>query len=396
MARKARKNKAASKGSNASRKSKNKKNKRKQKKAMVGAKMGINKIVSDYAKLIVDPCNGPLVRSIDPHSATSLVQRVRKTISLTQSNGYALWFPSYTNGSPSGITYNRPYNLFVFETATPASVPVNTAAAPMGTGGTSGLVYNDPLYQTLATSAVGTAGTFTRAKAIAACLQLEYTGALSAAAGQVAIVRNMSMAGFVGPSIGNMTPRTVDEMFAYAATRSRLDLNGHEVKWSPTDDQQILRTPGLIEDTTVVNRQSKLVDTCFYVPTVAGTTTTHVSGPDISEMTGILIAWRDIPAGAALLNLYKVAEIEIGVGSGMLEEPKASSETGVRTSAIVDALHKLDKNWQVGSVVRDAAVGAGKMMANVMLNQVFGSTRETFAPVYTYPQSRRNLRALEL
>jgi len=328
----------------------------------------------DYAMMIADPCNAPLSQSISP-TELAIVERSRAIINVSStSSGYVVWFPTYTGTvGPASIQGNA--NLFVYEAAAPATAPLNTVATPMGlSGGTAGTFIADP-----AASFVTGTSSFSRQKTIAACMQLEWLGALSAIQGQVAMVKNISLSAFdtgTGAPGHLYTPMSVDQAFAYAQERTRTQVGGHEVVWRPSPTQSVYRTNGS-ESYGSVAASGEIADACFITGSAAVTATTERSTLP-GECLGILIAWKGFPTGSVTqITCTKTFALELSARSGAIESIPRQISTESQDTKLAAALKWLDTmrpGWQ-GSLMKAGIDSVGSLAKAYAPLMVYGASR---------------------
>lgn len=320
----------------------------------------------DYAEMVVNPCLGPLVRAPGISDGVNVVERQRVSLSLNslgRAQGYIIWFPAWQGCGtvPTSSGANQPQNCFLFQAPDTSSLPVNTTIQPLGSGNYSPPLHQDCGYwiQDPSWSQVSS-GTFSRSRGTAACLQLEYLGALSAAAGQVCMVSNFSYNALIAASTasigGGLTFPSVDTVFSYAATRERLDLNGHEVIFRPSDLDCKLR--GASEELAgAPHAHGTCPDGLFWGGNPGGSTSIG-GAPDPREAVGICIAWRAMPAVANTLtaNLIKVSEFETAPLLNLVEQPHnpKQSTPGLTISSVIDKLTAMLPKWQVSTVIKNA------------------------------------------
>lgn len=321
--------------------------------------------VAEFAKLVMDPCNGPVDRVAGTSTQGAVVERQRSTLTFpavaAQNCGYLVWFPSY-NGA-TGIGGNS--NLFYWSSASTTLRPINTNVEPLGTTlATSGMFLPDPT-----AASIPAGGGFTRARCVSACMQLDFIGSLANTAGQVAVIRNLSLAAFnlQTGTVNAFSPMTIDEMFAYAHTRERLSLDGHEVVWRPTDSESVLRTQGLDPANSTWEP-----DALFEQGNPAiNATSCRALMP--GNVTGIAICWRGTTASSPNFmsaNFVKVAELELAPRVN-LTEMVPRPVMGERTSyaQVTDYLDKYLPDWQARSI---------RMASGVMR-----TAARTYAPMLT-------------
>lgn len=335
--------------------------------------MGVSRISSasmglayrQYAEMVVNPCMGPLVRAPGIADGVNVVERQRISLSLNsmgRTSGYIIWFPAWQG---TGTYYNpggsyAPQNCLLFQAPNTTTAPVNSIAFPLGTGAAGGLYENSGFWVTDPSWAQVNSGSFSRSRCTSACMQLEFLGALSSAAGQVCMVSNFSFDALIATTVGSLTGAvtlpTVDSIFSYAATRERLDLNGHEVIFRPSDMDCKLRgdSGSLFNNAQAHNT---VPDGLFWGGS-AGSSASLVGATDPREAVAICIAWRSMPAVADTLtaNLIKISEYETAPLLNLVEQPHNPKQSvpGLTISAVVDKLTAMMPRWQVGSVIKNA------------------------------------------
>lgn len=361
-------------------------------------------------QLVRDPCRGPLVRSVGHVHPGAVTERLRTTFSAgttvssigvasslnLQSSGYVVWFPSYhndgTSASQSGGTAGQttvltPANMFVFSSNTPNAGPSNSASTggagtasssvPLSGLETTGQFIEDPAFLQL-----GATSPFVRATTLSACLQLDYLSTYTALAGQVCTVQNYSLASFIqninDPGAVPMFP-SVDQIFAHAAERQRLQPEGVEVIWRPSDSSSIPRvSANSLAGTT---QKGMVLDAPFWLGNFAAGANqdyTRVCASQPNEVFGICIAWRNLPSGGASINAVKVVDLELAARNGQIEElrtgepPKLPSTT---IDTVVNALDSMSPGWQssLRKVVTDGAKRVGMTAMNYGMSTLMAS-----------------------
>lgn len=319
---------------------------------------------TEFMKLILNPCHGPLVRSVGTVVPGAVIERVRSTVTLDTSvndSGYIVFFPSY-HGSGVTTGYSNG-SIFLYTTPDPTVGPVNTAALPLGAGAataTNGRFIGDPIVGSL-----GPTSPFVRAQCLSACVQLDCLTALSTVAGQVAIVSNYSMAALninSGATGSTLQLPSVDAVFAYAATRERLNLDGHEVRWRPSDHAAIPRTRAA--DDSSVAAVGPIADAVMWqgLASGLGEVTKDVT-VDPASANAICIAWRGVPKATSshVLNIVKVVSLELAARNNCIEQiPTGTSSDSVATT-IDSVTNMLDRTfrtgWQIGKGIYDFSMG---------------------------------------
>lgn len=304
----------------------------------------------DYAQLIMDPCSGPLNSSISVVEGT-IMERSRTVISLNtglnNTSGYVIWYPSYSSVTGNANHLSN-YNLFAYESVVPSVAPTNSTPSPMGIGlAATGVFVADP-----SSGFIGGTSSFARQKTLSACMQFDFLGALSSIAGQVAIVKNVSLATFdtgTGLTGHNYTPMSVDQIFAYASERTRTQIGGHEAVWRPSVNEVTFRTNGMESYTGTVTPASDVANVCFWSGQ-ATTCATAERSTTPNEALGIIIAWKGLPATSPIqVTCVKTFALELAARSGAIESiPRqlSSSDENGRLSAALKWIDTMYPDWQ--------------------------------------------------
>jgi len=314
-----------------------------------------------YAELLSNPCAGPLVTSVGGSSGSGVVSRVRNIYTNSAVSGYVIWFPSYHGTSTTGSVLN-PYNLFVYE-GDPTLNPTNTVANPMGMGAANsvrGSFLVDPASSLLAANT-----SFSRAKTIAACITTEYSGAVSTAAGTIARVSTISMAAYMPVSAGLSVPLSTNQIYAYAANRGRILMEGEEVRWRPTDTSSVMRD--IAFDGAGAVYHDNAPDTCWWSGNT-GVSGTYITGTDLDESGAIALAWTGVPIGTLNLQFTKVLELELSVRQNMLEEINVPRTTTIPggVKKITEVLDNVAPGWQTAAT--EVAGSAARYLAKAAVN----------------------------
>lgn len=344
-----------------------------------------NSAVAQYAQLIKNPCSGPLVRSAGLSIGSDFVQRVRASFSPTNATttcGYVAWFPSYHGAGPSGSPSTG--CLFQYGAVSPATNPTSTFALPMGTNTvdelTQGRFMTDPNWANL-----GSSTPFIRSKTSAACLQMDWLGQLASTQGQMCSIANLSLAEFnrLAGTAALFSPPSVDTIFAYAAQRERLRMEGHEVIWSPSDTDCKMRSSGA--ETSQVLVYPGTDDDILFQVGVPGTSNTWVATTEASAARGILLAYRGFAVGSAVnltFNAVKIVEHELAPRNGAIEAPPARpvTTTSISINSVVDRIRSMDPEWQrtLVSVGSNFAARAVRHVAEVYAPPVRRNIRGSY------------------
>jgi len=328
-------------------------------------------LISKYAKLVSNPCHGPLERGITDSGIGQVLERVRSSIipidAANCANGYVIWFPSYHNSGAVGALGN----FYFWNNSDSSLKPTNTIAVPMGSGpsNTAGTFIRDPAFPLV----TGASTSFSRARTVSACLQLEYIGALNATSGQVAIISNISLQAFNanGGVSADFVPLSVDQMFSYAGTRERVQITGHEVVWRPDDETSVFRTDGSANNIGAAVPAALIYrpDVVFDMGLIASTATANVC-VDNAFTKGICIAWRGFPATANTVSVQavKVVDLELSTINNAVEPQYATTKVHIPdpVSTVTNWLDRYTPGWQV--------------RAMNMAHETVGALAQSYAP----------------
>lgn len=174
-----------------------------------------------YARLLMDPCNSPLVTPPYAGYGTGLYRRVRRYINVPATDQYACYV--FTPGR----------NLYYQWSAT----------------GDSNVSFSSP-----AANITNSIAGYAQIRCLAACLKVRYVGAESARAGVVGL--------YSGPQLyqpGVPVGTTSDNIMAMFPSVSRLGELHHEVKWVPASADQDMSPSNLQTFENVVPHSSVAV-----------------------------------------------------------------------------------------------------------------------------------------
>lgn len=316
---------------------------------------GLDSKVLDYAKLLADPCAGPLVGPQYGGSEAGYLARLKReqlVATTTNTSGYIVWFPDYSGvivGDTS--TAHRNGSYFLFTADDPSSAPVNSTADPMGTStdlaSTKGSFLLDPARNLLAGSTVQDIRT------VAGCIEFMYTGALQDASGRFGIIEGISREQLLTGASGG--PSSVSDMFAVSKHITRTPLDKVEVKYRPSVTGQYFRSEGL---NATDNAASDSADACFHTG-IPGTSATnvHSTGSTSGSAMGIGFVWAGLPANSSFaFTATKAIEWRPEIGNGIVL-PVPRSVSGTNKSAQVVAF--LDRTAPGWTTMAKRAVNAG-------------------------------------
>lgn len=302
---------------NKNQKSKNKSKKVKAPKLRVVARKGLDPYAVAYAKLLMDPCNAPLVHPVYPGGDAGFLFRAESFtsvgISAGETSGVLHWTPGYVNGSGT--------ELLAVTSASGGTA--NTAAT---------IAASQPGKSFLTNNAAG-------ARCIAACIRVTYPGAESSRAGRVHY--GVTTAGVV--DLGDSV--TPDSVAPLLQNFTRTPPESFELVWRPGIADTEMNDPGVAANAQVRDRKSALT-----------------------------ISWAGLPAAIGLTFHFTAVyewmpKTATGVGGNATgKNPSASSFDDV-----IDAVQRTGFAW-----VRNAAGAAAHSMGQVAGNMGMAAVVNAF------------------
>jgi len=271
--------------------------------------------------------------------------RTTRVVELATDNGYTfgyvVWFPDYVgiSGSASSTT-QRNGSLLIYQATAASTNPTNTAALPLGQGGTTqtpnGQFINDPMLPIASGTLVQDCRT------AAACTKWSYTGRNDALSGRVGYLNNVPREALLTGDSG--LPPDVNNMILYSDSVSRCPMDTLENKFRPTSASQYYRTTG-----TVSSDGPDLGTDCCFLAGIPGTSATEVAqGISSGSSNGIGFIWSGVaPDSNIVLEFLKVVEWRPDMASTLVAPPPTSSANGMnvvsRAIAFLDHKHP---GWQ--------------------------------------------------
>lgn len=242
-------------------------------------------LATEYAKLLVDPCNGPINKNIYP-GPQGLVQRFVSDVTVNNSAGLTSGVFAYFPKLNGFLSFSTTTSGTTF---TP-SWTVSSAASP-GHGFLSGVA--------------------AKSRPHAACITaIPASLSVTNIAGEWAygIVTSSELL-----SLGAST--TVDSVFQILNTRSIVQRATLEVKWSPGLRDNQFATYGTISDT------------------------------DVSDDNCVVLCYRGLPAATPIgIRVTGVLEWMPRTGQGLVSDG-TNSAVGINHTAVAASLHQHKPNW---------------------------------------------------
>jgi len=282
----------------------------------------LDAVASAYARLLTDPCNGPLVHPIYAGGEGGYLARYEKDfISLpnaiaTSTAGAICWTPALlcsptvdSTDFQNGVSHSSVY------LAADASNP--TTGALTDTTACNWINYKDgqPGFDQLSTMAGGV-------RCVAACMQITFPGTELQRSGVVSLAQlpDANAVLRTGSHVNPAVSFTVGGMRAVSPVVSRTPETTMEVKWKPSIGDQAYKTPDA------------------------------VSHSDTSRHSCLTATWSGIPAGVGMrIRMVAVYEWVPRAANGLMN----SNESRARTPYTLDqVLNYLDMsgNWVYGSM----------------------------------------------
>jgi hypothetical protein len=318
--------------------------------------------VLQLAQMIADPCTGPLVQpqygASDGGYLAKFSQYHSVSVDATAASGYILWFPDYTGRFNSGAN-DVCGALYIFAAADSVTGPVNTTAAPLGTGAfpttTTGAFLSDPARQFVNSDTVQDSRT------AAACLKFLYTGRNDALAGRIGYLENVPREALLTGGAGGSTP-TVDDLFRYSNTSMRTPLDTVEQKFRPGEGSDLYRTADGVQDH------------CYSQGIIGTSATTLGAGTPSGVTGGIGFAWDGLTAGSSItFDLLKAIEWRPELSSGLVSvKSTVAPQGGNIVSKSLAYLDRSHPGWErkAFSAATSVASSVAKMAFSGPANQI--------------------------
>lgn len=313
--------------------------------------------VAKLLNMISDPCNADIEPGLHGTSEGVAQRYVTNfTPGSTSVCGYVVWFPSFHCGVSGGdyVQANKPLSCYFYAAPDTTTVPLNTVAAPFGSGagGTASSI-RDPFFGTAASSSVMDGRT------LAACMKVRPVNSVSSIQGTVAFLDNIPVDLFANTSANVQNPPpTVGEMLSYSRKIERLGIDTYEVKHRPSETDKFFNE----------------IDAPMHYTQTSSTTNTTTLGDSIAPR-GIGFAWSGLATGGAstlLFTLYKIVEWRPSPIAGQ-PIPRPISTPTPRISELLSYLdYKGAGNWMFqqasnmmnSQIIRAAFTNAGGVYEN--------------------------------
>jgi hypothetical protein len=298
------------------------------------------------AKLIADPCAGPLVApeygSSDNGYLSRFTSYVNMNITQGYFHGYCVWFPDFVGqGANATVTANSNGSWYIFQTTGTSTEPVNTTSAPLGCGAstasTNGRFWDDPARGWVEGDHV------LDARTAAACIKFTYTGRMDSLSGRVGYLNNIPRSALILGGSGNQAP-SVDDMLRYSEVISRTPADTIENKFRPGLASGYYRGAG-----DIVGEQ-RGTDSCFVTGIPGFAETVMANDVSSGSATGIGFVWTNLPGDSAIvLDATKAIEWRPQMSVGLCAPPSSTPPGHDGSNMVSKAVHYLDRahpGWQ--------------------------------------------------
>lgn len=238
-----------------------------------------------YAKLLLDPCNAPVVHPIYPGGDAGYLFRAESFVTYAaapgETSGYVHWTPGYNNASLTHLVYGAGNN---------PGVPL-LAAAQTGAPG----------YPFLAANAKGV-------RCVAACMKVTYPGAEADRSGRVHY--GLTTAGLI--DAGNNY--TVDSVAQALQHFSRTPSDTFEVVWKPSIADTEFNDPNESASPVIRDRKSSLTLAYAGLPQGAGITVHFTAVYEWTPANGIGIGHNALGKAQSVNTMDQVVDALIQGG----------------------------------------------------------------------------------
>jgi hypothetical protein len=309
--------------------------------------------------MIKEPCSAELSHGLYGDKVGFLTRFKRFKAFSALGSGYAVWFPAMNQGDSSVGAQNNGASCFFWENAnagTPVpntlAVPYGNAANPIGSSAETIEVAGDAFTQSAVCSSQRT---------LAACMRLRYVGRMDATSGEVAVISGLTANQLFNLSANDAgvtsVPSNVNDIFQLSTRVSRLSLDGHEVRFRPTQN-----THTFVPSPVLLNSNSAGAATKIGI---IGTSITAMT-PEASALApeAIIIAWRNVTAASPLiLETYVGIEWVPNASNGLQAPPHVDIGPSDTFSTILRGLDRAQAAWD--TVPPPMQHGAVNMVASM-------------------------------
>lgn len=269
-----------------------------------------------YAKLLGDPCNGPVQPQLFP-GEVGLVGRFAQDVTVNASAGCVAGFVIYHPGT----------NMLALTQQT-----ASTNALSIAYGYAAGTTPGYATYSAIVA----------KSRPYAACLSAIAPGLSATNVAGEWCGGNCSL-----NTLASGVSVTVDDLFTLSTVRDAIDRKAVETRWKPANNDVMYAAPGTF------------------------------TGFDDSDSNVVYIAYRGIPAATAVsVRVTLVSEWTPKVKMGMAVTASSTANATINPSAVAAAMDQANPSWwhtftrNVGSDLQVAARYAGRVALNALTSKV--------------------------
>ncbi len=264
---------------------------------------------TQYARLLMDPCNAPLVHPVYSGAGAGFLTRGDYIVTFgagaTEAAGFIHWTPGYVNSSNTHLIAG-------------AGASGSTALTAVANGA------NSPLTSWLVANSFG-------CRCVAACAKIIYPGAEQTRSGRIHYGQTL------GGLVDNNDSITVDNLAPTLTNFGRTPNEPIEILWKPEDADQEFNDPAAAASAPLKDRKSS-----------------------------VTIAWAGIPVSTGMtIQLTAVYEWTPKPGQGIGNNPTGKNTSANTLDHVVDAVQRTGFKW-----VRDSMAAFSRDMAGSILGAV--------------------------
>ena len=289
-----------------------------------------------HASMLADPCKCDLQPGL-LSTDEGILAKLKTTLTpgTAYTSGYVIWCPHYAGDKANNKVQCVGYVTNLSNTGATNTVPLPAFAGTWGDN-------NGTAINVGATSFVQSS-TVSDFRLISSCMRVGYTGQMTASAGQIAYIENLSADTAL---LGNGgSPCSVDQLFNLSSHVERLGVDMHENKYRP--------------NSTIVSTFKSDRDAVYSVGDGASVTSATSESLRFSP-TFFGFAWKGAASDSLFFEFYQNIEWRPEVGSGYV----SSVPRQLKPAGYLDTVLKyLDDNYPgwTTSAIKGSSFIAGKV-----------------------------------
>lgn len=272
---------------------------------------GLDVYASRYARLLMDPCNGPLEHPVYAGSEAGFLFRAQSVFTVgtgaTDTAGYLHWTPGYVNSNNSEIL-----------TAAGAAANTTLVAGASGTAGPGKAFLN---------------GNAFGVRCVAACLRIVYPGTEANRSGRIHFGHTQASLVDTGDSV------TPDALAVACQSYTRTPPEAMEILWRPGNADQEFNDPSAASSATLRDRKQALT-----------------------------VSWAGLPVAVGLTFYFTaVFEWTPRPGVGVSSNPTGKNPSSNTLDEVIDSIQATGFKWVTG-----AAQSMGYGLGVGLMTRTFG------------------------